>query len=44
MYAFVTGALLLVAAFRTRAVVRGTEGAHAERRSMMGDRRGAPAH
>lgn len=45
MYAFVTGALLLVAAFRARAVVmKGTEEAHGERRSTMGDRRAAPAH
>jgi uncharacterized membrane protein HdeD (DUF308 family) len=44
LYAFVTGALLLVAAFRARAMVRGREAAHGERRSMMGDRRAAPAH
>jgi uncharacterized membrane protein HdeD (DUF308 family) len=44
VYAFVTGALLLVAAFRARAVAMGKEVAHGERRSMMGDRRGAPAH
>jgi uncharacterized membrane protein HdeD (DUF308 family) len=44
MYAFVTGALLLVAALRARAVARGKELAHGERRSAMGDRRAAPAH
>jgi uncharacterized membrane protein HdeD (DUF308 family) len=44
MYAFVTGALLLVAAFRVRAVVKGKEVGRGERRSMMGDRRAAPAH
>jgi uncharacterized membrane protein HdeD (DUF308 family) len=44
MYAFVTGALLLVAAFRARAVVKGKEVPHGERRHMMGDRRAAPAH
>jgi hypothetical protein len=44
MYAFVTGALLLVAAFRARSVVKGKEVEHGERRSMMGDRRAAPAH
>jgi uncharacterized membrane protein HdeD (DUF308 family) len=44
MYAFVTGALLLVAAFRARAVVRGKEVAHGERRSLLADRRAAPAH
>lgn len=43
MYAFVTGALLLVAAFRARAVAMGKQAAHGERRSMMGDRRAAPA-
>jgi uncharacterized membrane protein HdeD (DUF308 family) len=44
MYAFVTGALLLVAAVRARAVVMGKERPHGERRHMMGDRRAAAAH
>jgi uncharacterized membrane protein HdeD (DUF308 family) len=43
MYAFVSGALLLVVAFRARALVTGKQVAHGERRSMMGDRRAAPA-
>jgi uncharacterized membrane protein HdeD (DUF308 family) len=44
LYALVTGTLLLVAAFRARAVVKGKETAHGERRGMMGDRRASPAH
>ena len=44
VYAFVSGALLLVAAFRARAVVRGRVPGHGERRSMVGDRRTALAH
>jgi uncharacterized membrane protein HdeD (DUF308 family) len=44
LYAFVTGALLLVVAFRARALVTGKARAHGERRSMTGDRRAAPAH
>lgn len=44
LYAFVTGALLLLVAFRARSVATGRELAHGERRSMAGDRRAAPAH
>lgn len=44
LYAFVSGALLLVVAFRARAMVRGVAPGHGERRSMAGDRRTAPAH
>jgi uncharacterized membrane protein HdeD (DUF308 family) len=43
LYAFVSGVLLLVVAFRARAVMRGRTLAHGERRSMMGDRRAMPA-
>jgi uncharacterized membrane protein HdeD (DUF308 family) len=44
LYALLTGTLLLVAAFRARAVVKGKEPVHGERRHMMGDRRASPAH
>lgn len=44
LYAFVTGALLLLVALRARSVATGRELAHGERRSMAGDRRAAPAH
>lgn len=43
LYAFVSGALLLAAALRARAVARGRVPEHGERRSI-GDRRTAPAH
>jgi uncharacterized membrane protein HdeD (DUF308 family) len=44
IYAFVTGALLLVAAVRARSAVKGKAVPHGERRHTMGDRRVSPAH
>jgi uncharacterized membrane protein HdeD (DUF308 family) len=44
LYAFVSGVLLLAAAFRARALIKGVAQAeHGERRTM-GDRRVSPAH
>jgi uncharacterized membrane protein HdeD (DUF308 family) len=44
LYAFVSGVLLLTAAFRARSLLMGTaQAAHGERRTM-GDRRVSPAH
>jgi uncharacterized membrane protein HdeD (DUF308 family) len=44
LYAFVSGVLLLTAAFRARALMMGTaQAAHGERRTI-GDRRVSPAH
>lgn len=45
LYAFVTGVLLLVAAIRARAALRGTvQRPHGERRGMVVDRRVSSAH